>query len=120
MFFDYIMKCTYPGCANQVVNIALEMCQECVNKVIEFEEQLDKWLDANYPQYVLDDVIGWYCKCSSFKCQRDCLDEKPFIQGCICCPCNLKLDYISNRIDGKTMPSHVWMKNLTCISELEN
>jgi hypothetical protein len=106
------MKCTYLACNNSIEDFTTEMCYSCINKILRYESALEFWLETNYPNYVLDDIIGWYCKCANYECERDCLEQGPYVQGCICCPCLLKIDYLYYKIDFSLMPTHEWMSNI--------
>jgi hypothetical protein len=105
--------CTYPECNKVVLNKNIGLCPRCIYKITHFEERLDRWLSVYYPDISLEDVVGWYQRCSKDECKRECLEEGFYIQGCTCCPCHLELQYIPHRIDNQILPSNEWMKEIT-------
>jgi len=104
--------CTFDGCNKIIIDKDGDLCPSCIYKVCRYEESLDRWLATFYPDLSLEDLNGWYCKCVRDECVRDCLDVDYYYPGCECCPCNLKLTYISRKINNRIMPNIEWMEEL--------
>ena len=106
------MICQFPGCDRIVIDKTIGLCQNCIYKISRFEERLDRWLSNFHKDLALEDVMGWYCKCVSEKCTRCCLEESFYFPGCECCPCNLQLQYIPERINNSIYPYPDWIDKL--------
>lgn len=103
------MKCTFPECVKNVNIPGRDICDDCFNKVVNYETNLDKWLSQHHPHLILDDVIGWYTKCIRTTCQRDCLEPNDI---CECCPHFLVTRYQRFKIDNNIMPTRDFLSFL--------